>query len=108
MKNIEANRKEIKLENHLSLRDSANYFFDKLDTYKSNEIMLDFSGVQTISRSFAQQFLARIDSSNKTIVCINQPNNIKMMFEIVVANGDKPIVVSKNKLTPINISTIVN
>ena len=110
MEIIEANSKEIKikLDTHLSLRDSVNYFFDQLDTFKSNEIMIDFSGVQTISRSFAQQFLVRINSSNKKIVCINQLNNIKTMFELVKANGDKPIVVSKTKITPINLSLIEN
>ena len=100
---------KMKLESHLSLRDSANDLFDRIDiTVTTPDILLDFSGVLTISRSFAHQFIVRMEQSCKKIICINQSDDIRHMFELVKAKGNKPDVVSKTKLTPINLSAIAN
>jgi anti-anti-sigma regulatory factor len=67
----------------LALRDTANEFFDYIETRKNRKIAIDFSGVSSISRSFAQQYLARKQKSRKEIVDVSIPSNIRKMFELI-------------------------
>lgn len=67
----------------LALRDTANEFFDSMESRKNRKIAIDFSGVSSISRSFAQQYLARKQKSRKEIVDVNIPSNIRKMFELI-------------------------
>jgi hypothetical protein len=103
---LNGKKAKIRMEAHLSFRDSANDFFDELEKLACSDITLDFSGVQTISRSYAQQLLTRTSHSKTSVICVNRPDDIKKMFEIVKAGGDKPNVVSE-KLAPIDMSAIV-
>lgn len=96
------------LSTHLSLRDSANQLFDAIEMNQCNKVELDFKGVQTISRSFAQQFLSRIQTSDKEITYVNETNNIKMMFDVVEAKGEKPVVINSKKNTVVNLSSVLH
>lgn len=78
------------LSEHLVFRISCNALFDELETLEDNEIVIDFSNVKTISRSFAHQYLIRKSTSNKIIREENLPDNINKMLEIVKMQLDKP------------------
>ena len=99
--------KEI-LGTHLSLRDSANQLFDEVVNIQNQTVILDFSGVQTMSRSFAQQFLSRMDVADRQIVCMNEPKSIELMFDVVIAKRDKPVVANAGKGKAVNLSSIFN
>jgi anti-anti-sigma regulatory factor len=98
-----------KLNAHLSLRDSANQFFDELNqTNDVDNITIDFEGVESISRSFAQQFLYRVRNSDKEYTCINKPRKVEMMFKIVKNKGEKPVVVNSNESSIVNLSSALH
>lgn len=67
----------------LALRENADLFFQKVQSYPQNEIVIDFTDVKSISRSFAHEYLSRKRMSNKTIKEIKVPYNIQKMFDIV-------------------------
>ncbi|MCS3924417.1 hypothetical protein [Methanosalsum natronophilum] len=102
--------KKIKIKDeiniHLSLRDSADLFFDEISLVNKNtNLVIDFEGIKSISRSFAQQFLYRVEKSENNIKFVNEPNNIKMMFDIIKAKGKKPNVVVSNSSNAVNLSS---
>ena len=67
----------------LALRESAKDFFNFIEPLSQKEIVLDFKGVLSISRSFAQEYVNRKKSSFKKIKEINVPQNVKKMFKVV-------------------------
>ena len=67
----------------LALRDSAEKLFDYIDSLSVKQVVLDFSGIRSISRSFAQEYLSRKSDSQKTLEEIKIPKNIQKMFEVV-------------------------
>ncbi len=76
---------------NLSLRLNANLLFDAIDKSKEDTLKLDFHGIKTISRSFAQQYLERKIMSKKKIVELNMPDNISKMFYLVKSKKDSTI-----------------
>ena len=73
--------KEIAVD--LALRDSADKFFDSLDSFEQDKIIIDFSEIKSISRSFAHQYHLRKNMSKKTIKDVNVPVDVRKMFRIV-------------------------
>lgn len=71
------------ISSDLALRDTANEFFNSIESRKNKKIAIDFSEISSISRSFAQQYLTRKQKSKKEIVDINIPPNINKMFELI-------------------------
>lgn len=71
------------LMRHLAFRVNADMLFDTIKKYKENTIKLDFKGIETISRSFAHQYLMRKSESKKDITEVNMPERISKMFELV-------------------------
>ena len=67
----------------LALRDSADKFFDSLDSLEQNKIIIDFNDVKSISRSFAHQYSLRKNMCKKTIKEVNVPVDVKKMLKIV-------------------------
>lgn len=67
----------------LMLRGVADAFFDKLESIKADSLVLDFAGVESISRSFAHQYILRKRTSTKTINEINVPENVSKMLALV-------------------------
>lgn len=63
-------------------RDSADKFFDSLEKISIKRIVIDFSGVESITRSFAHQFIIRQNKSKKTVKLENVPINVSKMFTI--------------------------
>ncbi|MBI2184597.1 MAG: DUF4325 domain-containing protein [Thaumarchaeota archaeon] len=68
---------------NLMLRGVADAFLDRLEKTDSKVIVLDFDGVQSISRSFAHQYTVRKKKTSKEIKETNLPENVSKMLEIV-------------------------
>ncbi len=77
----------------LALRSSADAFFNHLEILKDKELVLDFKGVKSISRSFAHQYLLRKKTSRKNISEVNVPKTVKLMFKAVENPMKKPHLV---------------
>jgi len=87
-------RKE--LSKDLALRDNAIRFFDKINTEDSKKIVIDFSNVDTITLSFADEYLKRKKQSKKEIKEEHVPINILKMFEVVGKVNHAPSIKSVN------------
>jgi len=72
-----------KISVDLALRDSAREFFKFIESLPSEEVLLDFRDVKSISRSFAHEFVDRKRSSQKKITEVNVPQNVRKMFVVV-------------------------
>jgi anti-anti-sigma regulatory factor len=68
---------------NLFLREYADELFDSFNYIKNTSIIIDFAGIQSMSRSFAQEFLYRLEKSNNIITIVNEPENVKKLFDIV-------------------------
>lgn len=79
-----------KISDHLALRNNAASFFETLDKLSVENIIIDFSGVRSISRSFAQEYVDRKKNTRKSIREINTPENIEKMFMIVSRIPEMP------------------
>lgn len=67
----------------LALRSSAEKFFANISQSSDKKIIIDFSGVTSISRSFAHQYAQSKKMSNKEITETNLSSDVTKMFEIV-------------------------
>jgi len=78
----------------LSLRNMvANVF--KADEFKqTDDVLMDFTGIKSISRSFAHEYLQYKEKQNCKILEVNIPSDIKKMFEIVENTKIKSELVS--------------
>lgn len=88
MKNQE-NKMELKkkrillnLGNNIFTRNACCFFFENLNKLKDEEIILDFSKVKFVSRSFVDEYLKRKQISKKRIVEINMSEEVCSMFNI--------------------------
>ena len=93
------------LSENLSLRDLAKNLFDYLNNLDYKEIMLDFSGIKSISNSFAQEYIEQKKISKKSISEENVPENIQKMFDVIASEPEKPqlIDIKKIKVTCLSI-----
>ncbi len=93
-------QKSIQLKDSISpnlfLREYADELFDSLNALISTSIIIDFSGIQSMSRSFAQEFLHRLEKSENIITIVNEPENVKKLFEIVRESKNKFILSNLN------------
>lgn len=64
----------------LALRDIASSFFDGIESRPEEKIVVDFSGVETISRAFAHEYQVRKGQSMKTVTEVNVLENVSKMF----------------------------
>ena len=72
-----------RVDKNLSLRIYASDFFKSIESLDQIEFVIDFDGVISVSRSFAQEFLNLMKTSRKHITIVNQPEEIKMIFNAV-------------------------
>ncbi len=66
----------------LVLREEARRIFELIESRQEELVVVDFTGVKSISRSFAHEYLVRRDISTKRIREENLPLNVSKMFEI--------------------------
>ena len=85
---VEMKMKDV-IGQNLSLRKSADFLFDELELYTECEFILDFKGINSMSRSFAQQFINRLNQSSKKIVCTNESFAVTEMFRNVRTPKEK-------------------
>ncbi|MHA1289218.1 MAG: hypothetical protein ACTSPB_17660 [Candidatus Thorarchaeota archaeon] len=81
---------------HLALRLLANNLFDYIELLKNTNIILDFSGVHTTSRSFMQQFSYRAENSDIHIIYTNESEIIRKMRHIASSPKKKPMIANLN------------
>lgn len=74
-------RKQI--SSNLAFRHSADDLFNYINSINESRIVVDFSGVESITRSFAHQYIMNKIESNKHVIECDIPPNIKPMFELV-------------------------
>ena len=92
---VETIRMEDVIAHNLALRHSADRLFDCIDSLKNTNVVIDFHGVHTASRSFMHQFLRRLERSNKhDINCVNMSENVKKMRDVVKSPKKTPVVVN--------------
>jgi len=71
------------ISTNLLLRNSADELFNYINNLETSEIIIDFQKVQSITRTFAHQYLLNKEKSNKIINNVNLSPNIKNMFELI-------------------------
>lgn len=64
-------------------RNKISYFFDRINSLREKEIIIDFRRVEFISRSCADEYLKLKKKSDKIIVEKNMSNEVKSMFKLV-------------------------
>jgi len=94
---------EKEISNNLALRDSAKRLFDNINKNVDQEIIVDFSNIVTISRSFTHEYIENKKKTSKSIKEINMPMNVTKMFEIVNRNNPKVKLVEIEKIEPIKL-----
>jgi hypothetical protein len=67
----------------LAFRHSADDLFDYINSLSTPMVMINFSGIKSITRSFAHQYVVNKTKSNKQIIECEIPLKIKPMFELV-------------------------
>jgi hypothetical protein len=83
----------------LALRDSANSFFNLIERNNfADVVQIDFSGVSSISRSFAHQYLQRKNESKKIIKEINLSESIARMFDVVRNSNHKKDIIDRSSV----------
>lgn len=74
----------------LALRDIATLFMDKVESLRCPEIIIDFCEVETITRSFAHEYVTRKESSSLRIEEVNVPDNVDRMFKVIQNSEKRP------------------
>jgi anti-anti-sigma regulatory factor len=82
----------------LALRNRADAFFDKIDKLDANEVVIDFSEVRSISRSFAHQYDLRKKASKQKMTEIHLPQHVTKMFKVVESSNKKNNVVDSDSI----------
>lgn len=77
------------LGDNIFTRNTISTFFERINKEKEVEIELDFSEVQFISRSCADEYLKQKKASNKKVVEVNMPDEVYLMFNAVKSQYDK-------------------
>jgi len=67
----------------LLLRDLATSFMNTIESQECKAVMIDFLGVESITRTFAHEYVCRRDRSPLDIQEVNVPSFVSRMFSIV-------------------------
>jgi len=95
------------ISQHLAFRDSADDFFSYfsyISSLEKSDVIIDFSGVESITRSFAHQYLKNKKKIKKQIAGRNIPSNVTRMFELVKSQSSKRV---KMDTEPIKVVDVV-
>lgn len=72
-----------RFSSNLAFRHSADDLFEYIRGLNTTKVMIDFTGVESITRSFAHQYIVNKTKSDKQIIECDIPLKIKPMFELV-------------------------
>ena len=75
--------------NNIFTRNTISAFFEKINSQKEAEIVLDFKGVDFISRSCADEYLKQKEKSSKKVVEANMSKEVCLMFNAVQNQYEK-------------------
>ena len=79
---------------NLMLQGVADVIFVRPEKMDEENLMLDFTGVESISRSFAHQYMIRKKVSTKAVTEVHLPSDLSRMLELVErSSSDKPRIV---------------
>jgi hypothetical protein len=65
---------------YLALRASADRLFDSIEDSAKKEFLVDFSGVESMTRSFAHQYMLRKKQCPKKVSEANMVENVQMVM----------------------------
>lgn len=71
------------LSKHLVFRDVVSCLFEKINAIDGEQVLLDFSQIESISRSFAQEYIQQRDQQTIKITEIHMSSQVKKMFDSV-------------------------
>jgi hypothetical protein len=71
------------LTSNLALRETAEKLISHAEGLPNSEVVLDFSGVRTITRSFAHEYCLRKRVASKRISETNVPTEVAKMFAVI-------------------------
>ena len=80
----------------LALRNNADLLFDSIDKSKERDVVVYFSDIKFMSRSFAQQYCLRKKQSSKTVKKVNVPKEVDKMFCLVKKPRAQPVFKAKD------------
>jgi hypothetical protein len=63
---------------------------DKVESLRCPDIVIDFCEVETITRSFAHEYVTRKERSFLRINEVNVPDNVGRMFKVIQNSEKKP------------------
>ena len=72
-----------KINSSLEMNSAAVEFLDDVDKLKDNDILIDFTGVVFVSRSFAQSNKKKKNKINKNITEINISEDVKPLMKMI-------------------------
>lgn len=72
-----------KLNSSLEMNSAAVEFLEDVDKIKDNDILIDFTGIVFVSRSFAQSYFTKKNKLNKNITEINISKEVKPLMEMI-------------------------
>ena len=78
-----------KFGNNIFTRNTISAFFERVNSQKEAEIVLDFKGVEFISRSCADEYLKQKEKSKKKVVEANMSKEVCSMFNAVQNQYEK-------------------
>lgn len=69
--------------NNIFTRRTISNLFEKLNQMKDKKLELDFSGIDFISRSCADEYIKQKKSTEKKIVEVNMQDDVCSMFNVI-------------------------
>ena len=72
-----------KINSSLEMNSAAVEFLDDVDKINDNDIVIDFTGVVFVSRSFAQSYFTKKNKLNKNIMEINIAEDVKPLMDMI-------------------------
>lgn len=85
----------------LALRNSAKKFFKRINRLAYDTIIVDFTRVTSITRSFADEYLNQKKKSKKTILDANIPETVLKMFKVVEKKPKKYVIPMAEQQKPL-------
>lgn len=67
----------------LMLRSTVGSFLEQVERLEANHVIIDFSEVQFMSRTFADEYLTLKAASKKQIEETHVPSEVQRMFDVV-------------------------
>ncbi|HMA82943.1 MAG TPA: DUF4325 domain-containing protein [Candidatus Thermoplasmatota archaeon] len=95
------------LSQHLVFRDAVSDLFDYIKNMNVTKVVLDFSHVKSISRSFAQEYLHQLDKQSIKIKEVNMSLQLKKMFRSVKKAHRKSSPLNLNDIKELSIQDII-